>query len=141
MKDFNYYSTTTIKKPKKTDFTTTWIYNNGEVIDKVDGVIYPKDIIGKYPEGSVIQLVVDTDAYEKQNADFYREEKRLRIEFSNDCRNDMGCNHMSPTLWSSIFENAWEDGHCSGFHEVYTNLDKYVDLANIAIDSIKKDLY
>jgi hypothetical protein len=134
MKNFDYYQT--IKSPyfNRSDFSrTTWVSGGKVFASKVgDGDILYADG-SPYPIDEKKILHAMKKVVEKDDAAFlaaikpYKDEKsKLYDEFKADLFADLGI-ETNPKK-EKLFSKAWEDGHSSGYGEVYSCALDLVDL-------------
>lgn len=122
MKDFEYYSTNPIKYPNKIDYTKTYIYNEGKVLDKIWGEVD----LTEYPKESVVQRILDTKAYYKEVDEYNKEKKRLYNEFKKDLFEEFGVEDNPKK--NRAFEIAWDRGNTEGFYSVYNHFVEIIEL-------------
>jgi hypothetical protein len=127
MKDFSYYSTPQSFNPLEVDYTTYFVYDNGEVIFK-----------GSKPEfedfkrncitftAAVVQKVVNEDEYKKDINLFRGEMNALEDEFVNDLFVEFGVEDNPKR--GKCYEIAYDMGHAYGFSEVFSKFSALVDL-------------
>lgn len=134
MKNFEYYST--IKSPYfyRSDFIrTTWVsggkvfasqIGDGEIF-YADGSPYPAD---EKKVLSVMKKVVEKNDIEFQAAikPYQDEQSVLHDEFKRDLFEDLGIEENPKK--ELLFAKAWEQGHSSGFSEVYNYAAELVEL-------------
>ena len=75
----------------------------------------------------------------QRREEYHAEETRLRNEFEQDVEQDLWITHLPDSVKSKLHALAWEDGHSSGFHEVYNCYDKYIELINAVIWAVRED--
>ena len=120
MKPFDYYSKPQTLYPNKKDYTTYYVYDNGEVLYCGTCINQPVSKLKEDYPNSVIQEVLDKEAYEAHRKEYDAESSKLHQEFVKDLFEEFGvCNNPKSIR---CFELAWEHGHPSGYEEVYNCL-------------------
>ena len=127
MKDFSYYSTPQSSYAQKEDYTTYFVYDNGEVIFKGS-----KPEFETFKENSittstaVVQKVVNTEEYQKSIDLFRAEINALEDEFINDLFVEFGVENNPKR--DNCYGIAYDMGHSHGFSEVFNHFSILVDL-------------
>jgi len=124
MKDFNYYSTNPVPFPKKTEYTYYYVYSKGKLIWEGNSDSYRE----KYPTGHNLptERSFDKDAWQISMDKYRAEERRLINEFTQDLYEEFGVEDNPKR--DICFQLAWEHGHASGFYEVHSHFQEFVQL-------------
>lgn len=130
MKPFEYYSKPQTLYPNKKDYITFYVYDKGECVCEekdvsVTGSITKSHLNQKYPN-TVIQEVLDEDAYKAHRKQYDDESSKLYQEFRNDLFEEYGVSDNPKRF--RCFELAWEHGHSSGYSDVYNYFGDFVEL-------------
>lgn len=82
----------------------------------------------------------DTREYSnKQNAPYVKKQKDLEQEFWIDAREELGYDQFLSEKGCAILEQkGWEDGHSSGFSEIYGHLYDLTQFAREMIENQKE---
>jgi hypothetical protein len=126
MKDFSHY-TTRDPVPSKTNFTTYYVYNSGEVI--FSGTKPEYDEFNKNSitySRALVEKVVDEEKYKEARLLYNRAEAYLAEEFKNDLFVEFGVENNPKR--EQCYGIAYDIGHSGGFSEVYTYFDQLVGL-------------
>lgn len=103
MKEFAYYSALKNPRPKKSEFTTIYIYSKGRVLG---GVREDKYIASDWPENAVKEKVFDETNYKNMMQAYYTESRQKFLEFQLDVFNEFGVSENPKALMA--IEMAWD---------------------------------
>ena len=124
MKDFDAYKVD-MPFPNRRNFTIYYFYKDGEVMKFTQQPTH-ETMKKLYDEGWMKQAKVDDEAHNKARAEYNKAESAMIDQFKRDALDDLGLlNHPKADL---LFSKAWEHGHSSGLHEVYSWMDDLSDL-------------
>lgn len=112
--------------PRKADFTTTHYYRYGECI----ATVRPGEEKPEIAAGAVKESVVDEDAYRVAVSEYGKHSARLREQFNVDLLDDYGLPDNEFTR--KLIDIAYEDGHSSGYSEIYNCFGDLADLHELA---------
>lgn len=113
--------------PRKADFTTTHYYKGGKVIATVRaGEAIPEAA----KTAAASEKIVDEDAYRVAVSEYGKHNARLREQFNVDLLNDYGLPDNEFTR--QLINIAYEDGHSSGYGEIYNCFGDLADLHELA---------
>lgn len=128
MKPFEYYSKPQTPYPDKADYTTVFVYDNGEVIWEgfLEGYNEAKVNLNISHPNCVIQRVVNEKAYREHQQKYGEEIHKLHEEFQNSLYQEFGVSDNPKR--HKAFNYAWERGHAHGASEVYTVFERIVEL-------------
>lgn len=127
MKPFDYYDKPKTIYPNKQHYITYYAYDKGECVAKTVGFEKSKkNLMDEHP-GSVIQVVLDEDAYTAHLKEYNDECSKLREEFAKDLFEDFGVSD-NPKRYKA-FHYAQEKGN--GYSEIY---DIFCDIVELIED-------
>jgi hypothetical protein len=128
MKPFDYYSTPTAPYPRKSDYTTVFVYDHGRLLYTGVGEAGPNSITQlkeKFP-GAVIQLCLDHEAFKEHRTQYERESNALHEEFRDDLFEFYGVTDNPKRF--TCYTMAYERGHACGLSEVHGYFSNLVEL-------------
>lgn len=125
VKDFNEYKTK-LPFPIKTEFTTLYAYKNGRVV--WEGPLAQWQLINEVekPEHKAVERFVDEGAYKNARSAFNIDQQKLIAEFQSDLEEEFMV--VGNPKADKLFGLAWQNGHASGFSDVYNQYDDMVEL-------------
>lgn len=129
--DFSKY-VNNVPYPSSAAFTTTFWYRAGQVVCKQK----PGESLaaGFDTTKCVKEKVTDEVALKKAKDAYGAEQQRIMAEFKRDLLADLGIeNHP---LREKLYSKAWEDGHSSGFEEIYNCALNLVDLIEVPENAV-----
>ena len=135
--DFESYKNT-LPYPRSVEHDITYWYRGGKLVAKRIGdgpTLDPDGVeleIGKVAAAlmnSVKERVIDDKALTAARQAYNAEAARLHQKFRDDLFVDLGIT-MHP-LRDKLFAKAWEDGHSSGYSEVYNCALGLMDLIEL----------
>jgi hypothetical protein len=80
MKDLSYYTNIQYQMPQKSAFTTVFVYERGEVLDKVCLTEFNQS---SYPPNAVTERIVDEANYKNALQAYYAQKKKIYQEFQD----------------------------------------------------------
>ena len=130
MKDFKYYEKPQVTYPKKEDYTTYYVYDKGKVVwEGFHSNFEDRNAATRAYPNSVIQKVVNEEAYKAHKIQYAEEVHKLREEFINDLFEYYGVKDNPKR--EAAYALAYEYGHANGYSEI----DNYFsDLVNLIKD-------
>lgn len=125
MKDWKYYSTPV--------FPYCGFKEEQEYREKIIAEINDVPMTASEREAALKEVTARVRKYrQEQNKPYKEAQAKLDQEFWQDARDELGyAEFLSAEGVSAIEAKAWEDGHISGYSEVYSHLADLVDLAVI----------
>lgn len=115
----------TIESPRKINFYSYNIYQDGEVLGKNVNVVEYKYLITTYPN-ALVEKIFDEQSYRECLNEFNNEENRIYKLFKDTLFEEFGVTFNEKK--EKCFALAWEHGHSSGFDEVYNYFSEFVVL-------------
>lgn len=137
MKDFEYYSTNDMKYPDKADFTVTKLYVKTEICSGYNNIREYFDMPSSYTSFDVknnipdkdkfiIETVFDKEGYTEYTNKYMSCLNEKEAQFKADLLEEAGItDHPKADM---LFNKAWEQGHSSGYSEVYNCFYDLLDL-------------
>lgn len=125
--DFSKY--VNVPYPSSAEFTTTFWYRAGQVVCKQK----PGEslAVGFDTTKCVKEKFTDEVALKKARAE---RTQRIMAEFKRDLFEELGiANHP---MREKLYSKAWENGHSSGFQEVYNCALNLVDLIEVPENAV-----
>lgn len=122
-----------VKYPSKSDYTTYFAYKNGES-KKFDTYEEAKKFSNN------IESNVDKNAYEAARKAYNQVSSEAEAKVIQAMKNEIGGygdNERDKKLFDLAYGKAYEDGHHSGFNEIYNYLLDYDDLIQRVLGIIK----
>lgn len=122
-----------VKYPSKSDYTTYFAYKGGES-KKFDNYEEAKKFSNN------IESNVDEQAYKAARAEYNRISSEAEAKVIQAMKNEIGGygdNERDKKLFDLAYGKAYEDGHHSGFNEIYNYLLDYDDLIQRVLGIIK----
>ena len=122
-----------VKYPSKSDYPTYFAYKNGES-KKFDNYEEAKKFSNN------IESNVDEQAYKAARAEYNRISSEAEAKVIQAMKNEIGGygdNERDKKLFDLAYGKAYEDGHHSGFNEIYNYLLDYDDLIQRVLGIIK----
>lgn len=131
MKPFEYYQTTRLSYPDKSQLTTVYAYKGDSLQWQGNYNEYKKLIKEDCNKLTlwVTETVLDKDAYNKQIKDYNNELRALEEEFKQDLFKEFGVENNPKR--ERCYNLAYEEGHGYGLSTVY---DKFEDLVELIKD-------
>lgn len=77
-----------------------------------------------------IDFAADMAAYNVRIDAYHTEANRMEEEFWKELQEDLGWDDLPEKIASALRSRAWEQGHSSGYNEVYAVACDYSDLVN-----------
>ena len=115
-----------INRPTKSEFTTTYFYKNGQVV----ATVRPGEKPYAMPANALRETVVNEEAYKIACLEYQKHSARIREMFTVDLLQDFGLPDDSFTR--RLVELAYEEGHSSGYGNVYSCFLPLSELADLA---------
>lgn len=134
MKEMSYYMGDDLKDtyPLIDDFRVTYYYKNGGLLAKKEyGVITLAPEFNETidePIGMVKEVVFDKEGHETARLAYFKEMKKRKDEFKNDCFVDLGI--VNDPRKEVLYNRAYDVAHGNGLHCVYEELSELVDFIN-----------
>lgn len=138
MKNMKYYNGDDLKDtyPIIDNFKVTYYYKNGSAYAKKEyGVITlaPEfketvDVTTGVVTGLVKEVVFDKEGYETARLTYFKELKKRKNEFKNDCFVDLGI--VNDPRKEVLYNRAYDVAHGNGLRCVYEELSELVDFIN-----------
>lgn len=121
-----------IPYPSSDAFTTTFWYRAGQVVCKQKP---GESLAGGFDTTKCVkEKVTDEVAFKKAKVAYAVEQQRIMAEFKCDLFEELGiANHP---MREKLYSKAWEDGHSSGFQEVYNCALNLVDLIEVPENAV-----
>ena len=122
-----------VKYPSKSDYTTYFAYKGGES-KRFDTYDEAKQFSNN------IESNVDEQAYKAARAEYNRISSEAEAKVIQAMKNEIGGygdNERDKKLFDLVYGKAYEDGHHSGFNEIYNYLLDYDDLIQRVLGIIK----
>lgn len=122
-----------VKYPSKSYYTTYFAYKGGES-KKFDNYEEAKKFSNN------IESNVDEQAYKAARAEYNRISSEAEAKVIQAMKNEIGGygdNERDKKLFDLAYGKAYEDGHHSGFNEIYNYLLDYDDLIQRVLGIIK----
>lgn len=122
-----------VKYPSKSDYTTYFAYKNGES-KKFETYEEAKKFSNN------IESNVDKNAYEAARKAYNQVSSEAEAKVIQAMKNEIGGygdNERDKKLFDLAYGKAYEDGHHSGFNEIYNYLLDYDDLIQRVLGIIK----
>lgn len=122
-----------VKYPSKSDYTTYFAYKGGES-KRFDTYDEAKQFSNN------IESNVDEQAYKAARAKYNRISSEAEAKVIQAMKNEIGGygdNERDKKLFNLAYGKAYEDGHHSGFNEIYNYLLDYDDLIQRVLGIIK----
>lgn len=122
-----------VKYPSKSDYTTYFAYKGGES-KRFDTYDEAKQFSNN------IESNVDEQAYKAARAEYNRISSEAEAKVIQAMKNEIGGygdNERDKKLFDLAYGKAYEDGHHSGFNEIYNYLLDYDDLIQRVLGIIK----
>jgi hypothetical protein len=126
MKNFDYYTKPNIFYPRKQDYITYYVYNEGKVITKTVGYEKSKTLLKYEYPGAVIQEILDKKAFEEHQRQFDEELQSRLEEFKNDLYEEFGVSDNPKR--HKAYEYAWENESSYGLSKVHEVFGQLVEL-------------
>ncbi len=76
-------------------------------------------------------------AYKADLETYHSQAQKVDQEFWADLYEDLGWDRLPPKVASALRTMAWEDGHSSGYGEVYNHALGYDSLVDAILESVK----
>ena len=124
MKPFAYYSKPRAECPRKGDFTVIYAYRNGAVVWRGSGDEWAT--AKSNVTWSVVEEVVDEDAFRRARNEYYSEIARLSMEFKADLFEEHGVTGHPKA--EKVYSLAYDYGHAAGYEDVASHFSSLVDL-------------
>lgn len=123
MKVFSYYSTVNIPYFGYDDSVA---YR-----DRLLAEINDTPMTAKDRDAAIKEVKEKVSKYTlEQNAPYREKEGKLHDEFWEDCREEYGyTSFLTEKGWAKLESLAWENGHASGFLDVYYQLGELCEFA------------
>ena len=83
------------------------------------------------------QFAMDMDAYKVAVASYHDKAASIDAEFWSELYAEMGWNRLPPKVAAALQSLAWEEGHSSGYNEVYNCACNYDSLVDAIMDELK----
>ena len=122
-----------VKYPSKSDYTTYFAYKNGES-KKFDTYEEAKKFSNN------IESNVDEQSYKVARAEYGRISSEAEAKVIQAMKKEIGGygdNERDNKLFDLAYGKAYEDGHSSGFNEIYNYLLDYDDLIQRTLEIVK----
>ena len=122
-----------VEYPSKSDYTTYFAYKGGES-KRFDTYDEAKQFSNN------IESNVDEQAYKAARAEYNRISSEAEAKVIQAMKNEIGGygdNERDKKLFDLAYGKAYEDGHHSGFNEIYNYLLDYDDLIQRVLGIIK----
>lgn len=122
-----------VKYPNKSDYTTYFAYKGGEFKKfntKEEAMAFSNNI----------EANLDKAAYEAARSKYNQEDNKAIEKVVQAMKKEIGGygdNEKDNQLLDLIFSKAYEDGHSSGYNEIYNYLLDYDNLIQRAIKIVK----
>ena len=122
-----------VKYPNKSDYTTYFAYKGGES-KKFDNYEEAKKFSNN------IESNVDKNAYEAARKAYNQASSEAEAKVIQAMKKEIGGygdNEQDNKLFDLVYGKAYEDGHSSGFNEIYNCLLDYDDLIQRTLEIVK----
>lgn len=128
MKPFEYYQTTHLTYPDKSQLTTVYAYKDGTV--RWQGTLFEyRTLLSKDPQsisGCVTETVFDKEAFNKQLKEYNAELRTLEEEFKQDLFKHFKVDNNPKR--DKCYSLAYEEAHAYGIESVYDKFEDFVEL-------------
>lgn len=112
--NFDSYRNHGVPYPDRKKFSTYYYYSKGKVVHTASG---DSDVAPIGIEYAFREKVLDEQAFEEARKAYMKAEADAHSKFKADLFADLGIEDHP--LREKLFSKAWDDGHSSGYQEVY----------------------
>lgn len=121
--NFDSYKNHGVAYPDRKKFSTYYYYSKGKVVHTCSG---DSDVAPDGIEYAFREKVLDEAAFDAARKAYLQAETDALRRFKEDLFADLGISDHP--LRDKLFSKAWDDGHSSGYSEVYNCALNLVDL-------------